>query len=150
METWFGGERDGGCCRGEATLVAEKGKRGAPRGMHKENISPKPLAGKMRGADLGEFLKQVGLQDWSFRGQGLGRVRTLRALHCTWEKAGKHPLGQAMWKHIGHTVGRLLALLAVCPWEVVFIEAPLWGQRSRRVSFPSPPPSAPSAEGSRD
>ena len=40
-------------------------------GMHRDkhkNISPKPLAGKTRGAKFGEFLQPVGLKDWSFRG----------------------------------------------------------------------------------
>lgn len=46
-----------GCCRGEEAAVTEKAKeRGAHRGTHKENISPKPLAWKMTGAELCEFL----------------------------------------------------------------------------------------------
>lgn len=44
--------------------VMEKGEkeRGAYR-THKDNISPKPLAGKTRGADFHEFLQQAGLKD---------------------------------------------------------------------------------------
>lgn len=41
---------------------------GACRDMHKENISPKLLAGKMRKAGFGGFLQLVGLKDLSFRG----------------------------------------------------------------------------------
>ena len=31
--------------------------RGAHRGMHKETVFPKPLAGKIRGAELSDSLK---------------------------------------------------------------------------------------------
>ena len=37
--------------------------------MHKENISPKPSAGKIRKAEFPEFLQPGGLKDWSFKGQ---------------------------------------------------------------------------------
>jgi len=58
------------CCGREEALVAQKGKRkkGAQRETHKENTSPKPLAGKMRGVDFCEFLQPTGLKDCSFRG----------------------------------------------------------------------------------
>jgi len=51
VETTSGGEMDHGCCRGEGALIAEKGerKRGAHRGLHKENTSPKSFIGKMGG-----------------------------------------------------------------------------------------------------
>ena len=39
------------------------------RGMHKEKVSPKPLAYKMRGAELCEFLQAAGIKGWRFRGQ---------------------------------------------------------------------------------
>ena len=60
MEMWFGGEMDDlGCCGGEGALVEEKGEResGVHRDMHKENKSPKLLAGITRGADFHEFLQ---------------------------------------------------------------------------------------------
>ena len=41
--------------------------RGAHEEQHK-NISPKPWAGKMRGAGFREFLQPAGLKDWSFKG----------------------------------------------------------------------------------
>ena len=44
--------------------VTESGKH---RDTHKANTSPKPLSGKMRGAEFHEFLQQVGFKDWSFR-----------------------------------------------------------------------------------
>lgn len=58
------------CYRGEGALVLEKGRResGVHREMHKENTSPKPVAGKMRGADFCEFLQPLELKDWSWRG----------------------------------------------------------------------------------
>lgn len=43
-------------------MVAEKGERGAYRGMHRENISSKSLAWEMRGVDFCEFLQPVGLK----------------------------------------------------------------------------------------
>lgn len=64
VETWFRGETDCECCRGEGALVAEKGENGVGgwtererrehMGTQKENTSPKPLTGKMRGADFCE------------------------------------------------------------------------------------------------
>ena len=49
----------------------EKGRkreRGSHRGMHKENISPKALAWKTKGAEFCEFLKPVELKALSFTG----------------------------------------------------------------------------------
>ena len=48
----FGEEIDHGCCKGGGAVVTEKSERGTRRGPHKENISPKRLAGKTRGADF--------------------------------------------------------------------------------------------------
>ena len=62
-EILFGGERDIGCCRGEGALVLKKDERGARSGTHKENTSPKLLAGEMRGADFCGFLQLAGLED---------------------------------------------------------------------------------------
>jgi len=65
---WFRGETDCRCCGGGGAMVAEKGKRerererAANRGTHKENISPKPLAGKTRRTDF-KFLQPVGFKD---------------------------------------------------------------------------------------
>lgn len=62
-------------------MVAEKGKRKKRRGregsreerrvmrMHKENISSKPLIGKMKRAYFLEFLQPLGLKDWNFKEQ---------------------------------------------------------------------------------
>jgi len=50
-------------------VVVEKDKRGAHRGTHKENISPKPLVWKTRGAGFYVFLPSEGLRAWSFKGQ---------------------------------------------------------------------------------
>ena len=60
METQFRGEMDCGCCGGEGSIVPEKGKResGAHRGMHKENVSPKPLTLRMIRAKFCEFGNQ--------------------------------------------------------------------------------------------
>ena len=54
METWFRGEMDHVCYGREGTVVMEEGERdrGAHRGTHKENISPKLLASKLRGAEF--------------------------------------------------------------------------------------------------
>ena len=64
METWIRGEMDLGCFRGEGAMLFEKGerKRGAHRGTHKQNISPKPFAWKMRGAEFHEFLQPAELK----------------------------------------------------------------------------------------
>lgn len=55
---------DCGCYREERVMVTRKGERdrGAYKGMKKENISPKPLAGKMKWTDFHEFLQPVGLK----------------------------------------------------------------------------------------
>lgn len=57
-EMCFSGEIDGSYSRRERAMVKEKGERerGAHREMHKENISPKILAKKMKGPDFHEFL----------------------------------------------------------------------------------------------
>ena len=56
-ELWFGGETDHRCCRREGTLLKEKGEgEWSAQDIHKENIFPKPLAGKTRRADFREFL----------------------------------------------------------------------------------------------
>lgn len=65
----LGAETDGRCCQGKGAVGAEKGEIGIRRGMHKGNISPKPLAEKMRGVDFYEFLQPMGLRDLSFKGQ---------------------------------------------------------------------------------
>ena len=60
---WEGGSPD---CGERRDRDRERDKeRGVPRESHKENTSPKPLTGKMRGADDHEFLPQVELKDWS-------------------------------------------------------------------------------------
>lgn len=43
--------------------------RRAHRRMHKENISPKPLAGKTRVAEFHEFLQPEGIKAWNFQTQ---------------------------------------------------------------------------------
>lgn len=43
--------------------------RGPHRGTHQENISPKPLAWKIRVTELCEFLQPVRLKAWSFKCQ---------------------------------------------------------------------------------
>ena len=68
MEMWVGEELDCRCYRGAGAPVTEKGKRGEFRNTHKENTAPKPLPGKMRGADFHEFLAQQGLKT-SFKSQ---------------------------------------------------------------------------------
>lgn len=49
-------------CRQEGAVVLEMGWGKREREMHKKNISPKPLAWKMREAEFQEFLKRVGLK----------------------------------------------------------------------------------------
>lgn len=46
-----------------------EGARGAHRGRRKENVSPEPLACKMRRAKFREFLPSAGLKAGSFKGQ---------------------------------------------------------------------------------
>lgn len=41
-ETWFGGERDPGCCRGEGVLITERGQR--ERSEHTGHHSRKTLS----------------------------------------------------------------------------------------------------------
>ena len=74
VETWFREEMDHGCCGGEGAMVMKKGWRegGVHRRMHKENISPKPLAWKMRRAEFHKFLQPAGLEDRSFKVSELG------------------------------------------------------------------------------
>ena len=61
---WFGGNQTV-VLQWEGILVIER-ERERGRGMYK-NISPKSLAGKIRGADFCEFLQPV-LKDYSFGG----------------------------------------------------------------------------------
>ena len=63
---WFRGETNHRYYRRKGVLVMVKGER-EHRGSHKENTSPKPLAKKVKGADLPEFLQPVELKDCSFR-----------------------------------------------------------------------------------
>ena len=68
-------------------MVIEKGeKEWSTQGKAKENISPKSLPGKVRRADLHEFLTLVGIKAWSFKGKGLGSNRAQRALLYSWRK----------------------------------------------------------------
>ena len=67
-EMQFNGETDPGYCVREGATVTEKGKRGAHRGTHKKNITPKLLAWNMRVAEFHEFLQTVELKAWSFKG----------------------------------------------------------------------------------
>lgn len=46
----------------------ERNEEGAHRVIHKQKSFPKPLAWKIRGAGFHEYLKPVGLEDWSFKG----------------------------------------------------------------------------------
>lgn len=57
------------------------------RGMHK-STSPKPLAGKRRGAAF-VFLQPVRLEGWCFKGQPYGWERALRALLLERMQTGK-------------------------------------------------------------
>lgn len=54
--------------------------------MHKENISPKPLAGKTRGVDFHELLQQIGLKDWSLKSHQEWLVYTPEGIALLLEK----------------------------------------------------------------
>ena len=62
VETWFGGERDGGMLQRGESPGCKESERGAHRDEHKENTSSEPLAGEKRGADFSEFLQPMGLE----------------------------------------------------------------------------------------
>ena len=68
--------------------------RGAHRGLHKENISPKPLTGKTRGADFCEVLQPAVLKDWSFRDPQCDLCEVLRALQCSYREVRQVTWGQ--------------------------------------------------------
>lgn len=50
-------------------LIVEKNEREAHRGMHKGNVFSKPLAWKRTRVQFCEFLQQMGLKAWNFKGQ---------------------------------------------------------------------------------
>lgn len=51
----------------EGVLVRDKCESGVQR-IHKDNTSPKPMTGKMRGANSFDFLRPAGVKDWNFKG----------------------------------------------------------------------------------
>lgn len=74
--------------------VTEKGQRerGTQRGIHK-NISLKPWAWKTREVELLQFLQTMGFKVWRFKGQGFGRNRAQRRLHCFWREGRQTSMG---------------------------------------------------------
>lgn len=60
----------------EPCLQRKARESGVHRDKHKENSSPKPLAGKTRGTNFHEFLQPVGFEDWFWRSTGLAGIET--------------------------------------------------------------------------
>ena len=111
--------------------------------MHKENISPKPLAWKMRRAEFHEFLQPMGLKAWSFEGQQASLGQSLEGTALLLERRQVNNLGhtacqQQSEERLGHKIGRSFALLRACPQETAFTEIHLQEQRSWSVPFLSP------------
>ena len=82
--------------------------RGTDKEMHKGDISPKPLAWKMRGVEFHDFMQSARLKVWRFKGQ---QDRARRALPYSWRESRQTTWGQKAWKqqseeNLGHTVGR--------------------------------------------
>ena len=86
--------------------------------MHKENISPKPLAMKMRSTDFWSSYNQQDLKPGVLKVSELDWDRDLRALPCYCREGRQTAQGQVVWKVqlkecLGHTVGRVCTLLGV-------------------------------------
>ena len=58
-----------GAAEGSELWSQRKVESKAHRRMHKENITPKPLAGKKREDEFCEFFSTSRAKDWSFKGQ---------------------------------------------------------------------------------
>lgn len=86
-----------GCC--QRSCGWREGEREEHIRMHKENVSSKPLAGKMRSAYFCELLQPAGLKDQSFKDQQawLGWSHEGTALLLD---SGRQitPGGQMVWK----------------------------------------------------
>ena len=66
-ETWLRGEMDHDCPGGKGVKLQKRVReKEAPRGMHKENTPPEPLACEMRGVDFYEFLQPAGFASLDF------------------------------------------------------------------------------------
>ena len=61
-------------------LWLEKGDRGAHRGMHMKNVSPRPLAWKTRGPEFHKFLQPA---RFVLKVRRLSWDRAWRAPHCS-------------------------------------------------------------------
>ena len=79
---------------------------GHTQGSHKENTSPKPLTGLMKGVDFYEFLQLVRFKDWSFKGCEHGWDKAIRVQSYSWKKGGQATLGQTAQSedHLRHMV----------------------------------------------
>lgn len=64
-------------------LSTEKVERGPHKGTHKENIYPKSLAWKKKGAKFPDFMQSTGLRAWAFKGQQARLGYSRRALLCS-------------------------------------------------------------------
>lgn len=85
--------------------MTHRERREVHRGLHKKNISPKPLTGKTREAEFSEFLQPVGLKDWSSRGLQHGQCEALRSSQCSCGEGGQTTWEQTVQFEdtLGHT-----------------------------------------------
>lgn len=138
VEMCFGGRNGSQVLqRGGSLGHGERQGKGAHRGMHKENTSPKAISRKMKGADFGLFAPAK-LKDWSFKGWWLGWDGALKGLPYSWREGRGVTWGQLAWSEeclrlIGET---LFTLLRAHLWEVVFTKMPLWGQKAFSCTTP--------------
>lgn len=88
----------------ERELWWRRGERERDRDREKHTIElceehfPKPLAGKMRGADFPQFFKLQGLKTGVSKVSRLGYDRVLGAPPYCWREGGQIILGQTLWK----------------------------------------------------
>lgn len=70
----------------------------AHRGTHKEDISPKTLARKRRGAEFQELLLPEGLEPGVLKVSGNGWDRARRALPSSWQEGKQTTQGHLAYK----------------------------------------------------
>ena len=107
--------------------------------------------GKQQGLSFMSSGNQWGLKPRVLKISVLGSWRAWRALGLFLERRQANIPRHTVWtqwseERLTHTVGRLVAHFRVCLREVAFMERLLWEQRNWQAQFPSPTPSASSAE----
>lgn len=128
---------------GHSPGCRERQESGMHRGMHKENTSPKPLPGKMRGADflIFVFCNQWGSKSGVLEIRSLGWDSDLRALPYSWREGRQATLEQTVWSedHID-TQWEDCSLFLKCICERWHCPSRDKAAHSHHFTTPPPPP----------